>query len=93
MLSHGGDVAVVQVKGGGRILLSQGDHAPFLPGTARALINADLAEYVEVNGKKSRFRLTEAGLAHRKSRGNPNGAKIQHDDLMRHLGADEEFTP
>lgn len=59
---HDGDCAVARIKGGGRIYLAQGEAAPFLPGTARALIDAGLAEYVDMNGRKSiRFRLTEAG--------------------------------
>ncbi|API58879.1 hypothetical protein BSL82_05780 [Tardibacter chloracetimidivorans] len=58
MLDHGSDVAVARVNGGGRIFLGQGEHAPFLPSTARALIEAGVAEYVDLNGKKSvRFRL------------------------------------
>ncbi len=58
--ARGGDCAVARVKGGGRIYLAQGEHAPFLPGTARALIDAGLAEYVDLNGRKSvRFRLKE----------------------------------
>lgn len=62
MKARGGDAAVARIKGGGRIYLAQGDHAPFLPGTARALIDAGLAEYIDTNGKKSvRFRLTDAG--------------------------------
>lgn len=56
---RGGDCAVARVKGGGRIYLAQGEHAPFLPSTARALVDAGFAEYVDMNGKKSvRFRLT-----------------------------------
>lgn len=62
MQRHGGDAAVARVKGGGRYILSQGEQAPFLPKTCRALIDMGLAEYVDENGKKSvRFRLTEAG--------------------------------
>lgn len=62
MREHGGDCAVARVNGGGRIFLAQGEHGPFLPATARALIDAGLAEYVDQGGKKSvRFRLTEAG--------------------------------
>lgn len=60
MREHGGDCAVARVKGGGRIYLAQGEHGPFYPSTARKLIEAGLAEYVDMNGKKSvRFRLTE----------------------------------
>ena len=56
--SHGGDCAVARVKGGGRIFLSQGETAPFLPSTARKLIDAGIAEYVDENGRKStRLRL------------------------------------
>lgn len=63
MRDHGSDAAVARVKGGGRIYLAQGEHAPFMPSTARALIDAGLAEYIDMNGKKSvRFRLTEKGL-------------------------------
>lgn len=62
MKEHGGDAAVARVKGGGRYILAAGEQAPFLPSTCRALIDAGLAEYVDMNGKKSvRFRLTEAG--------------------------------
>ena len=58
MQEHGGDAAVVRVKGGGRYLHAQGEQAPFLPQTCRQLIDAGLAEYVDQNGKKSvRFRL------------------------------------
>ena len=61
MREHGGDVAFVRVKGGGVIYLSQGEHAPFYPMTARQLINAGLAEYVQdAKGRNVRFRLTEA---------------------------------
>ncbi|WP_157099043.1 hypothetical protein [Novosphingobium rosa] len=64
MRQHGSDVAVARVKGGGRVFMSQGDYAPFLPATAKRLIDAGLAEYVDLNGKKSvRFRLTAAGIA------------------------------
>lgn len=59
MRDHGGDAAVVRVKGGGRYILAQGEQGPFLPSTCRKLIDAGLAEYVDMNGKKSvRFRLT-----------------------------------
>lgn len=62
MNDHGGDAAVVRVIGGGRYILAQGEQAPFLPSTCRALIDQGLAEYVDLNGKKSvRFRLTDAG--------------------------------
>ncbi len=55
---RGGDCAVARVNGGGRIYLAQGEHAPFLPSTARALIDAGRAEYVDLNGRKAvRFRL------------------------------------
>lgn len=64
MKERGGDAAVARVNGGGRYFLAQGEQAPFLPSTARALIDAGLAEYVDLNGRKSvRFRLTEAGRA------------------------------
>lgn len=64
MRERGGDAAVARVNGGGRYILAQGEQAPFLPSTCRALIEAGLAEYVDLNGKKSvRFRLTEAGRA------------------------------
>lgn len=63
MREHGGDAAVVRVKGGGRYILAQGEQAPFMPSTCRALIDAGHAEYVDMYGKKSvRFRLTEKGL-------------------------------
>ncbi len=62
MRERGGDAAVARAKGGGRYILAQGETAPFLPSTCRALIDAGFAEYVDINGKKSvRFRLTEAG--------------------------------
>lgn len=57
MLDHGGDAAIVRCNGGGRILLAQGDTGPFTFGTCNALIAAGLAEYVEQNGRKVRFRL------------------------------------
>lgn len=61
MRERGGDCAVARVKGGGRIFLAQGEHAPFLPITAKRLVDAGLAEYVDMNGKKSvRFRLIKA---------------------------------
>jgi hypothetical protein len=66
MRDHGDDAAVARVKGGGRIILAQGEHAPFLPSTCRSLIDAGLAEYVDIGGKKAvRFRLTDAGKAAR----------------------------
>ena len=59
MRDHGGDAAVARVNGGGRIYLAQGENAPFMPSTARDLVKAGLAEYVDMNGKKAvRFRLT-----------------------------------
>lgn len=64
MQARGGDAAVVRVKGGGRYILAQGEQAPFLPSTCRALIDAGFAEYVDQNGLKAvRFRLTDAGKA------------------------------
>lgn len=61
MQEHGGECAVARVKGGGRYFLAQGEHAPFMPATARKLIEAGLAEYVDEGGRKSaRFRLTKA---------------------------------
>lgn len=63
MREHGSDAAVVRVNGGGRYILAQGEQAPFLPSTCRALIDRGLAEYVDLNGKKSvRFRLTPEGM-------------------------------
>ena len=62
MRKHGGDCAVARCKDGGRIYLAQGESGPFLPQTARALIRAGLAEYVdcERTGRKAiRFRLME----------------------------------
>lgn len=57
---RGGSCAVARVKGGGRIFLAAGEAAPFLPITAKNLIEAGLAEYVDENGRKSaRFRLIE----------------------------------
>jgi hypothetical protein len=57
---RGGDCAVARVRGGGRIYLAQGEHAPFLPSTARALIEAGRAEYVDAGERKAvRFRLLE----------------------------------
>lgn len=62
MQDHGGDAAVVRVNGGGRYILAQGEQAPFLPSTCRALIDCGFAEYVDQDGKKAvRFRLTDAG--------------------------------
>lgn len=64
MREHGGDAAVARVNGGGRIYLAQGETAPFMPITAKNLIEAGLAEYVDMNGKKAvRFRLTAKGGA------------------------------
>lgn len=64
MVEHGGDAAVARVNGGGRIYLAQGETAPFMPSTAKALVDRGLAEYVDKDGKKSvRFRLTERGKA------------------------------
>lgn len=61
MREHGGDAAVVRVKGGGRYILAQGEQAPFLPSTCRQLIDAGKAEYVDQNGRKAvRFRLIGA---------------------------------
>ena len=61
MRDHGGDCAVARVKGGGRIYLAQGEHAPFMPSTARLMVDAGLAEYVDAGGKKAvRFRLLAA---------------------------------
>lgn len=63
MRDHGGDAAVARCKEGGRIYLAQGEHGPFMPSTARQLIDAGLAEYVDQNGRKSaRFRLTQEGM-------------------------------
>lgn len=63
MRDHGCDAAVVRVNGGGRYILAQGEQAPFLPSTCRALIDRGLAEYVDMNGKKAvRFRLTPEGV-------------------------------
>lgn len=63
MREHGGDAAVVRVKGGGRYILAQGETGPFQPSTCRQLIDAGLAEYVDTDGRKSvRFRLTRKGL-------------------------------
>lgn len=62
MQSHGGDAAMVRVRGGGLYALAQGESGPFLPTTRRHLIDLGLAEYVDIGGKKSvRFRLTEKG--------------------------------
>lgn len=59
MREHGGDCAVARCRGGGRIYLAQGETGPFLPSTAKKLIAAGLAEYVDQDGKRSvRFRLT-----------------------------------
>lgn len=58
MSEHGGDAAVVRVKGGGRYVLAQGETGPFTFGTCRKLIDAGLAEYVDEDGEKAvRFRL------------------------------------
>jgi hypothetical protein len=55
---RGGECAVARVKGGGRIFLARGETAPFLPKTARNLIDAGLAEYVDkADVKAARFRL------------------------------------
>lgn len=63
MREHGGDAAVARCKEGGRIYLAQGEHGPFMPSTARQLIEAGLAEYVDQGSRKSaRFRLTQKGM-------------------------------
>lgn len=63
MRERGGDAAVARVNGGGRYILAQGETAPFQPSTCRQLIDLGLAEYVDMNGKKSvRFRLTDKGM-------------------------------
>lgn len=62
MREHGGDAAVVRVKGGGRYVLAQGETGPFTFATCKRLIDAGLAEYVDENGRKAvRFRLTKQG--------------------------------
>lgn len=62
--ARGGDAAVVNVKGGGRIYLAQGEHAPFLPLTVKNLREAGLVEFYEFGGKPhGRLRLTVAGRA------------------------------
>lgn len=59
---RGGDVAVCNVKGGGRIYLACGEHAPFLPISVKSLEAAGMIEFYEAGGKpRGRFRLTEAG--------------------------------
>lgn len=64
MREHGGDAAVARVKGGGRYIMAQGEVAPFTPQTCRKMIDAGVAEYVDMDGRKSvRFRLTEKGMA------------------------------
>ncbi len=63
MQERGGDAAVARVNGGGRYILAAGETGPFLFSTCRKLIDAGLAEYVDINGKKAvRFRLTEKGM-------------------------------
>lgn len=64
MREHGGDAAVARVNGGGRVYLAQGETGPFMPSTARNLIEEGLAEYVDVGAvKAARFRLTDADKA------------------------------
>lgn len=59
---RGGDCAVARVNGGGRIYLAQGEAGPFMPTTARKLVDAGLAEYIDQGDKKAvRFRLIGAG--------------------------------
>ena len=61
---HGDDCAVARVNGGGRIYLAEGETGPFLPSTARKMIDLGLAEYVDMNGKKAvRFRLLTTAYA------------------------------
>jgi len=63
MREHGGDAAVARCNGGGRIYLAQGESAPFMPSTARALIDAGLATYIDQGGlKATRFQLTNEGM-------------------------------
>lgn len=63
MQERGGDAAVARVNGGGRYILAAGETGPFQFSTCRKLIDAGLAEYVDMNGKKAvRFRLTEKGM-------------------------------
>lgn len=58
MEERGGDCAVARCNGGGRQFLAQGEVGPFMQSTARALVDAGLAEYVDQNGRKAvRFRL------------------------------------
>ena len=53
-----GDCAVAKCQNGGRIYLAKGEAGPFLPQTVQKLIDAELGEYVEINGRpKARFRL------------------------------------
>lgn len=67
MQERGGDAAVARVKGGGRIILAGGEHAPFLPATCRALVVLGYAQYVDENGRKAaRFRLTDLGKVFQK---------------------------
>lgn len=56
---RGGSAAIANVKGGGRVYLAAGEHGPFLPVTARALVHAGLAKFEIVNGKPRRLTLTE----------------------------------
>lgn len=57
--ARGGSCAVARCRGGGRIFLAQGENGPFMPSTARKLIDAGLAEYVDEAGRKAaRLRLT-----------------------------------
>ena len=64
LVERGADAAVVNVKGGGRIFLAQGEHAPFLPLTVKNLCEAGLAEFYAFGGKpRGRLRLTSAGRA------------------------------
>lgn len=59
---RGADAAVVNVRGGGRIYLAQGEHAPFLPLTVKNLCEVGLAEFYEFGGKpRGRLRLTAKG--------------------------------
>lgn len=58
LVEHDGDAAVAKCVNGGRIYLAKGEVGPFMPQTAQKLIDAGLAEYVTVNGRKNaRFRL------------------------------------
>lgn len=53
---RGGSCAIVRTKNGGRIYLAQGETGPFMPTTAKNMVEAGLADF-EYNSKGLQIRL------------------------------------